>query len=117
MHGEADPHRRSGDCLRVLHGFPYDVPAYDGVATRLAQRCRVLVLAFLDETERRLAARPPIAVSTVILEGADDGVTPPSAGPPADFPALRGVQVVPGVGYNLPQESPEAFATAILSLI
>ena len=27
----------------LLHGFPYDVRAYDGVAARLAQRCRVLV--------------------------------------------------------------------------
>ena len=70
-----------------------------------------------DEIERRLAARPPIAVPTVILEGADDGVTPPSAGPPADFTALRRSQIVPGVGHNLPQEAPEAFAAAVLSLI
>ena len=31
--------------------------------------------------------------------------------------SLRGFQIVPGVGHNLPQEAPEAFAAAVLSLI
>jgi pimeloyl-ACP methyl ester carboxylesterase len=70
-----------------------------------------------DEIERRLAARPQIAVPTVILEGADDGVTPPSGGPPADFSALRGFQIVPRVGHNLPQEAPSVFAAAVLELL
>jgi len=70
-----------------------------------------------DEIERRLAARPSITAPTVILEGADDGVTSPSAGPPPDFSALRRFQLVPGVGHNLPQEAPGAFAATVLSLI
>ena len=32
-----------GPLVVLLHGFPYDVRAYDGVAARLAGSCRVLV--------------------------------------------------------------------------
>ena len=32
-----------GTPVVLLHGFPYDVRAYDAVAARLAERCRVLV--------------------------------------------------------------------------
>ena len=71
----------------------------------------------LEEIERRLAARPQINVPTVILEGADDGVTPPSAGPPADISRLHDHRVVPGAGHNLPQEAPEVFAAAVLTLL
>jgi pimeloyl-ACP methyl ester carboxylesterase len=70
----------------------------------------------LEEIERRLAAQPEIPVPAVILEGADDGVTPPSAAAPR-FTCLRGHEVVPGAGHNLPQEAPEAFSTAVLALL
>ena len=70
----------------------------------------------LEEIERRLAAQPEIPVPAVILEGADDGVTPP-AGTAPRFTRLRGHEVVPGAGQNLPQEAPEAFASAVLALL
>jgi pimeloyl-ACP methyl ester carboxylesterase len=71
----------------------------------------------LEEIERRLAARPQITVPTVILEGADDGVTPPSAAPPTEISRLRERRVVPGAGHALPQEAPEMFAAAVLTLL
>ena len=70
----------------------------------------------LDDVERRLAAQPDIAVPAITLEGADDGVTPP-IGPSPRFPQLRAHQVVPGAGHHLPQETPDAFARAVLALL
>lgn len=70
----------------------------------------------LEEIERRLAAQPDIAVPSVILEGQDDGVTPPHGASPR-FTALRGHQLVPRAGHDLPQEAPEVFASAVLALL
>jgi pimeloyl-ACP methyl ester carboxylesterase len=75
----------------------------------------------VEEIEERLAESPPIAVKTVWLDGAGDGV---SALPSADVVArIRSLftggcerKVVPLVGHNLPQEAPRDFADAILSL-
>jgi len=70
----------------------------------------------LEDVERKLAAQPDITVPSVILEGEDDGVTPPHE-PPPRFTALRGHQRVPGAGHDLPQEAPDAFASAVLALL
>ena len=70
-----------------------------------------------EEIERRLAAHPQITVPTVILEGADDGVTPPNAQTPPEFSRQPGHQIIPGVGHNLPQEAPDAFAAAVTALL
>jgi len=70
----------------------------------------------VEEVERRLAAQPDIAVPSVILEGQDDGVTPPHGASPR-FTALRGHQLVPRAGHDLPQEAPEVFASAVLALL
>ena len=70
----------------------------------------------LEDVERKLAAQPDIAVPSVILEGEDDGVTPPHE-PTPRFTALRGHQRVPGAGHDLPQEAPDAFASAVLALL
>jgi pimeloyl-ACP methyl ester carboxylesterase len=72
----------------------------------------------VEDTERKLAALPPITVPAVALHGADDGVTP--AGSPESqahfFKGRYERRVLPGVGHNLPQEAPKEFAAAILSL-
>ena len=72
----------------------------------------------VEEIERRLAARPRIAVPTVAMDGGGDGVAAAgSAGSGARFftgPYRH--ELVPLVGHNLPQEAPRAFADAILSL-
>ena len=53
-----------------------------------------------------------------MLEGADDGVDPPTdAGEVAPhFTALRRRTVLKGVGHDIPQEAPAAFADAVLEL-
>lgn len=74
--------------------------------------------AALDSIERLLAEQPPITVPTIMLQGADDGVDPPETAD-HDAPHFTGRyerRIVPGVGHNLPQEAPAAFADAVLAL-
>ena len=67
------------------------------------------------ETERRLAAQPPIRVPTTVLAGADDGVTAvqDEAEVAQHFSGPFRYEVLPGCGHNIPQEAPAAFATAV----
>ncbi len=72
-----------------------------------------------DELERRLAAGPAIAVPTIVLEGDADGA-PHATGDAAfrrKFTGRYDYRVVTGgVGHNLPQEAPKAFADAVLDV-
>ena len=73
----------------------------------------------LVEIEARLAAQPAIAVPSIVLLGADDGVGPPPA-TDTDARHFAGAyrrEIVAGVGHNLPQEAPDAFAAAVLALL
>ena len=68
----------------------------------------------LEWIERRLADRPPILVSTVVLHGAADGVTPPTA-EAEDAGRFLGPyerHVVPNAGHLLPREAPDAIVSA-----
>jgi pimeloyl-ACP methyl ester carboxylesterase len=73
----------------------------------------------LADIERRLAAKPKIAVPTIALQGEADGVlTPELSEKHADFfigPYQR--HVLPRIGHNPPQEAPHAFADAVLGLV
>jgi pimeloyl-ACP methyl ester carboxylesterase len=71
------------------------------------------------ELQRRLAALPVITVPTITLDGAADGVARATDGTAsaAKFPGRRAHRVIPGVGHNLPQEDPVAFAGAVVELI
>ncbi len=73
----------------------------------------------VEEIEARLAERPLISVPTVAMDGGGDGVISPNgcAGHERFFTGPYRREVVPSVGHNLPQEAPEEFAQAILSLI
>ncbi|MGN7801047.1 alpha/beta hydrolase [Leifsonia sp. 22587] len=69
-----------------------------------------------DELEDRLAARPPIAVPAITLEGDRNGAAHPPAS--AYRSAFTGPyehrEVGGGAGHNLPQERPEVFAQAMI---
>jgi pimeloyl-ACP methyl ester carboxylesterase len=71
------------------------------------------------EIEARLAARALISVPTVTMDGDGDGVMDERGceGHERFFTGPYRREVIPSVGHNLPQEAPEAFATAVLSLI
>ncbi len=71
-----------------------------------------------DELEARLAAGPVIAVPAITMEGDANGA------PHAPAAAYRGKfsgkyehrAIAGGVGHNLPQEAPEAFAKSIIDV-
>jgi pimeloyl-ACP methyl ester carboxylesterase len=71
-----------------------------------------------DDLERRLAASPTITVPTITFEGDANGAPHPTAASYAKkFSGRYEHRVVEGgVGHNLPQEAPKAFAAAVVEL-
>jgi pimeloyl-ACP methyl ester carboxylesterase len=69
-----------------------------------------------DDLERQLASFPDIAVPTITLEGDANGAPHPDASAYASkFTGRHQHRVVEGgIGHNLPQEAPQAFAEAIV---
>jgi pimeloyl-ACP methyl ester carboxylesterase len=69
--------------------------------------------------EQRLAEQPAIAVPTLVLHGADDGVLPPhtSLAHHRHFIGAYERRVVVGAGHNLPQEKPDTLAETILKML
>ena len=72
-----------------------------------------------EQVERRLAARPPITVPTIVLHGADDMVSPPrrSESHMTLFPAGTPRHVIAGAGHFMPREKPGAVVDALLTLL
>jgi pimeloyl-ACP methyl ester carboxylesterase len=71
-----------------------------------------------DELEQRLAAAPTITAPTITLEGDANGAPHPEASAYASkFSGRYAHRVITGgVGHNLPQEAPQAFAQAIVDV-
>ena len=71
-----------------------------------------------DDLERRLAEGPVIGVPTITIDGDSDGVAPASDGTSYSkkFSGKRTHRIIKGVGHNLPQEAPRAFAEAVLEV-
>jgi pimeloyl-ACP methyl ester carboxylesterase len=71
-----------------------------------------------DELEKRLAALPPITVPTITMEGDANGAihAPPAAYRSKFSGKYEHRDLTGGVGHNLPQEAPHAFAEAILAV-
>ena len=71
-----------------------------------------------DELEKRLAEAPVITVPAITLEGDANGAPHPD--PSAYSAKFAGPYshrtIEGGVGHNLPQEAPEAFATAVVDV-
>jgi len=72
-----------------------------------------------DALEAQLALQPRITVPAIVLHGDADGVDPADISAP-DNPRFAGFyerQIVSGgIGHNIPQEAPAAFAEAVLGL-
>ncbi|HEX9111087.1 MAG TPA: alpha/beta hydrolase [Terriglobales bacterium] len=71
-----------------------------------------------DDLEKRLAQFPVITVPTITLEGDANGAPHPDASSYASKFSGRYEHrvILGGVGHNLPQEAPEAFAKAIVDV-
>ena len=71
-----------------------------------------------DDVEKRLAAGPVIAVPTITMEGDANGAPHPD--PSSYARKFSGKyahrNITGGVGHNLPQEAPEAFAKAVVEV-
>jgi len=71
-----------------------------------------------DDLETRLAEAPAIAVPTITMEGDSNGAPHPD---PATYRAkfvgaYEHRLITGGVGHNLPQEAPQAFAQAVIDV-
>jgi pimeloyl-ACP methyl ester carboxylesterase len=72
-----------------------------------------------DDLEHELAKSPVITVPTITLDGDADGVAPATNGESyrKKFTGRYAHRVVTGgVGHNLPQEAPQAFAQAVVDV-
>jgi pimeloyl-ACP methyl ester carboxylesterase len=72
----------------------------------------------LERIEQRLAAQPLIGVSTIVLHGAADGVTPAAMSEDAGrhFTGFFERRVVPVAGHFLSREAPAAVVEAVIEL-
>jgi pimeloyl-ACP methyl ester carboxylesterase len=73
----------------------------------------------VEEIEQRLLKQPEISVPSIALDGEDNGVLPPdgSRDHQVFFTGIYERRVIAGVGHNLPQEAPQDFSAAVLSLV
>jgi pimeloyl-ACP methyl ester carboxylesterase len=89
----------------VIHNYRWRLGLAEGEST-------------YDELEKRLAASPVITVPTITLEGDANGAPHPE--PAAYEKKFSGAYanriVTGGIGHNLPQEAPRAFAQAIVDV-
>ena len=71
-----------------------------------------------DDLEKQLAQAPVISVPTITLEGDANGAPHPDASAYAKmFSGSYAHRVVTGgIGHNLPQEAPQAFAEAVIAV-
>jgi pimeloyl-ACP methyl ester carboxylesterase len=71
-----------------------------------------------DDLEKRLAAGPVITVPTITLEGDANGAPHPDASSYAKkFSGKYAHRIIAGgIGHNLPQEAPQAFAEAVVEV-
>ena len=71
-----------------------------------------------DDLEKRLAAFPVITVPTITLQGDADGAPRPDASSYAKkFSGKYSHRIIKGgIGHNLPQEAPHAFARAVVDV-
>ena len=121
----------------LVHGAFADASTWNGVITRLQAasfdnpdhvaiaihnyRWRLGLAegeAEYDELEKRLAEGPVITVPAITLEGDANGAPHPE--PSAYATKFTGTYshrtIEGGIGHNLPQEAPEAFADAVLEV-
>ena len=71
-----------------------------------------------DELEKRLAALPAITVPAIAMEGDSNGAAhPPSTAYRDKFSGKYEYRLITGgVGHNMPQEAPQAFAQAVIDV-
>ena len=69
-----------------------------------------------DDLERRLSAAPIITVPTITIGSDFDGAAADGATYAKKFSGRYSHRVLQGIGHNVPQEAPQAFADAIIDV-
>jgi pimeloyl-ACP methyl ester carboxylesterase len=71
-----------------------------------------------DRLEKRLSQSPAISLPTITLDGESDPFTPPGDGADyrSHFTGAYDHRTLKGIGHNVPQEAPEAFAEAVVDV-
>jgi len=117
---QASPHWRFDDDTFELSAAAFDNPEHVDIVID-NYRWRIGLSAGepqYDEFERRLAHAPAITVPSITLEGDANGAPHPD--PSAYAAKFQGKYVhrmiEGGIGHNLPQEAPQAFADAIMEV-
>jgi len=89
----------------VIHNYRWRIGAAEGEAR-------------YDDLEKQLASGPVITVPTITLEGDANGAPHPDPGTyRAKFSGTYAHRTISGgIGHNLPQEAPQAFAEAIIDV-
>jgi pimeloyl-ACP methyl ester carboxylesterase len=72
-----------------------------------------------DDLERQLASAPVIAAPTITMEGDANGAPHPEPGAYAKMFSGKYAHrnITGGIGHNLPQEAPQAFAQAVIDVV
>jgi pimeloyl-ACP methyl ester carboxylesterase len=69
-----------------------------------------------DADEQRLAVKPPVTVPTITIGSDFDGAAKDGAGYRSLFTGWYQHRILDGIGHNVPQEAPEAFAAAVIDI-
>jgi pimeloyl-ACP methyl ester carboxylesterase len=114
------PNWRFDDATLERAAVAFDNPDYVDVVLHSYRHRLGLAPSYppYDQIERKLTVQPAITVRAVTLDGLADGNFPATDGSTSarHFTGPRVHHQVPNAGHNLPQESPDAFAGAILEL-
>jgi pimeloyl-ACP methyl ester carboxylesterase len=98
----------------------FDNPAYVDIVIHSYRHQLGLAPGYpeYEASEKKLAMGLPISVPTITLDGMADAVVPATDGlsSAAKFTGPRTHRQISGVGHNLPQEAPKAFADAVAEL-
>ena len=73
----------------------------------------------LEPIEKRLEQQPAISVPTIVLHGEVNGVGPAATSERHERHFTGGYQrrLLPGIGHNVPQETPQTVTDAVLELV
>jgi pimeloyl-ACP methyl ester carboxylesterase len=69
-----------------------------------------------DDLEKRLATAPVITVPTITISSDFDGAAADGAAYAKKFTGKYAHRILKGIGHNVPQEAPQAFADAIMEV-
>src|SRR5262249_31934745 len=107
----------AGNRLSRSTGEPLLQVELDGrVSSGGYQGFRQLLPPRYDDLEQKLFAAPVIAVPTITIASDFDGAAADGASYAKKFSGKYSHRILKGIGHNVPQEAPQAFAQAVVEV-